>query len=191
MKIAHLPLADSPYWSCAAQQACYASSQVHGQFRHTQLEVLTTASEHLWDKMIPVSILCKSISGRHRPVRVADGPMMARCRLRRMLAGIEQHHVKMWAASSKNVRSFCASAQQNVSSLLIQQYQNILEVDHEGLIRLHRCTICCFDLRSDSIVNNISVILNRLHRCKICCFDLRSESTINNITIFQPCWAAT
>ena len=28
----------------------------------------------------PVSILLKSISGRHRPVRVADGPMMARCR---------------------------------------------------------------------------------------------------------------
>ena len=28
----------------------------------------------------PVSILCKSISGRHRPVRVADGPMTARCR---------------------------------------------------------------------------------------------------------------
>ena len=27
-----------------------------------------------------VSILRKSISGRHRPVRVADGPMTARCR---------------------------------------------------------------------------------------------------------------
>ena len=30
----------------------------------------------------PVSILRKSISGRHRPVRVADGPMTARCRFR-------------------------------------------------------------------------------------------------------------
>ena len=30
--------------------------------------------------MYPVSILHKSISGRHRPVRVADGPMTARCR---------------------------------------------------------------------------------------------------------------
>ena len=29
---------------------------------------------------IPVSILRKSISGRHRAVRVADGPMTARCR---------------------------------------------------------------------------------------------------------------
>ena len=29
---------------------------------------------------IPVSILRKSISGRHRPVRVADGPMTVRCR---------------------------------------------------------------------------------------------------------------
>ena len=29
---------------------------------------------------IPVSILRKSILGRHRPVRVADGPMTARCR---------------------------------------------------------------------------------------------------------------
>ena len=28
----------------------------------------------------PVSILRKSISGHHRPVRVADGPMTARCR---------------------------------------------------------------------------------------------------------------
>ena len=28
----------------------------------------------------PVSILRKSISGRHRPVRVADGPMTGRCR---------------------------------------------------------------------------------------------------------------
>ena len=28
----------------------------------------------------PVSILRKSISDRHRPVRVADGPMTARCR---------------------------------------------------------------------------------------------------------------
>ena len=30
--------------------------------------------------MHPVSILRKSISGRHRAVRVADGPMTARCR---------------------------------------------------------------------------------------------------------------
>ena len=30
--------------------------------------------------VVPVSILRKSISGRHRPVRVADGPMTARCR---------------------------------------------------------------------------------------------------------------
>ena len=36
--------------------------------------VLMTAYNH------PVSILRKSISGRHRPVRVADGPMTARCR---------------------------------------------------------------------------------------------------------------
>ena len=33
----------------------------------------------LWDT-IPVSILYKSIAGRYRPVRVADGPIMARCR---------------------------------------------------------------------------------------------------------------
>ena len=29
---------------------------------------------------IPLSILHKSIAGRYRPVRVADGPIMARCR---------------------------------------------------------------------------------------------------------------
>ena len=32
------------------------------------------------DYIYPVSILRKSISGRHRPVRVADGSMTARCR---------------------------------------------------------------------------------------------------------------
>ena len=32
----------------------------------------------LWN--IPVSILYKSIAGRHRPVRVADGPITARYR---------------------------------------------------------------------------------------------------------------
>ena len=45
-----------------------------------------------FDGGCPVSILRKSISGRHRPVRVADGPMTARWRpdvdLRRMLAGM-------------------------------------------------------------------------------------------------------
>ena len=29
---------------------------------------------------IPASILSKSIAGRYRPVRVADGPITARCR---------------------------------------------------------------------------------------------------------------
>ena len=32
------------------------------------------------DRAIPVSILYKSIAGRYRPVRVADGPITARCR---------------------------------------------------------------------------------------------------------------
>ena len=31
-------------------------------------------------RLSPVSILRKSISGRHRAFRVADGPMTARCR---------------------------------------------------------------------------------------------------------------
>ena len=36
---------------------------------------------HTWHiDSIPVSIQRKSLSGRHRPVRVADGPMTARCR---------------------------------------------------------------------------------------------------------------
>ena len=29
---------------------------------------------------LPISILYKSIAGRYRPVRVADGPITARCR---------------------------------------------------------------------------------------------------------------
>ena len=36
----------------------------------------------------PVSILCKSISGRHRPVRVVDGPMTPDVDSHRMLAGL-------------------------------------------------------------------------------------------------------
>ena len=36
----------------------------------------------------PLSILHKSIAGRYRPVRVADGPIAARCRFKKiMLAG--------------------------------------------------------------------------------------------------------
>ena len=34
----------------------------------------------LYDVTNPVSILHKSIAGRYRPVRVADGPVTARCR---------------------------------------------------------------------------------------------------------------
>ena len=43
---------------------------------------IQAATGYLWRNFrdIPVSILRKSISGRHRPVRVADGPMTARCR---------------------------------------------------------------------------------------------------------------
>ena len=34
----------------------------------------------LWSNGNPVSVLHKSIAGRYRPVRVADGPITARCR---------------------------------------------------------------------------------------------------------------
>ena len=45
----------------------------------TQLGHITfVETDH--ERGYPVSILRKSISGRHRPVRVADGPMTARCR---------------------------------------------------------------------------------------------------------------
>ena len=33
-----------------------------------------------WPDDVPVNILCKSIAGRYRPVRVADGPITARYR---------------------------------------------------------------------------------------------------------------
>ena len=36
--------------------------------------------EENWAVFNPVSILHKSIAGRYRPVRVADGPITARCR---------------------------------------------------------------------------------------------------------------
>ena len=37
----------------------------------------------------PVSILHKSIAGRYRPVRVADGPITARCRFIKNASGVE------------------------------------------------------------------------------------------------------
>ena len=46
---------------------------------YRQKEWNFTTIKH-YHKEDPVSILRKSISGRHRPVRVADGPMTARCR---------------------------------------------------------------------------------------------------------------
>ena len=46
-------------------------------------------------KHIRVSILRKSISGRHRPVRVAEGPMTADIDLRRMLAGMFGPHMDL------------------------------------------------------------------------------------------------
>ena len=50
--------------------------------------IIRTNLVDLESPMLPVSILRKSISGRHRPVRVADGPMTADVDLRRMLAGL-------------------------------------------------------------------------------------------------------
>ena len=44
-------------------------------FRQTYIQIGSPALT-----LYPVSSLHKSISGRHRPVRVADGPMTARCR---------------------------------------------------------------------------------------------------------------
>ena len=47
---------------------------------YTYICLLNLAIEPVLYNNIPVGILRKSISGRHRPVRVADGPMTARCR---------------------------------------------------------------------------------------------------------------
>ena len=41
-------------------------------------KLILTFGVHIWK--IPVSILHKSIEGRYRPVKVADGPITARCR---------------------------------------------------------------------------------------------------------------
>ena len=41
---------------------------------------LTLNSDVAPNNKYPVSILHKSIAGRYRPVRVADGPITARCR---------------------------------------------------------------------------------------------------------------
>ena len=48
---------------------------------HVVRWMATTSEDITLTRTYPVSILRKSISGRHRPVRVADGPMTVRCRL--------------------------------------------------------------------------------------------------------------
>ena len=50
--------------------------EVENRVEHEYLRVIL----HNIAGKYPVSILRKSISGRHRPVTVADGPMTARCR---------------------------------------------------------------------------------------------------------------
>ena len=41
------------------------------------VQIITSQTTYMY----PASILHKSIAGRYRPVRVADGPITARCRL--------------------------------------------------------------------------------------------------------------
>ena len=48
--------------------------KITGQVKHVHFD------ESDQTDYIPVSILHKSIAGRSRPVRVADGPITARCR---------------------------------------------------------------------------------------------------------------
>ena len=56
---------------------CKSATKIHDQ---TVLLDLYLRCLYVIRTPSPVSILRKSISGRHRPVRVADGPMTARCR---------------------------------------------------------------------------------------------------------------
>ena len=54
------------YWDAQADFSLHWAHISNGKF--------------LMIRLVPVNILRKSISGCHRPVRVADGPMTARCR---------------------------------------------------------------------------------------------------------------
>ena len=49
-------------------------------------------------RLFPVSILRKSISGRHRPVRVADVPMTARYRFTLDASSVLRDYGFSWAA---------------------------------------------------------------------------------------------
>ena len=53
----------------------------------------------------PVSILYKSTAGRYRPVRVADGPITARCRFIKNASWGEANYL------TENIRIFLISAQ--------------------------------------------------------------------------------
>ena len=51
---------------------------LYGTAMHKNQSIRLTAYTH--QTFNPVSILHKSIAGRYRPVRIADGPITARCR---------------------------------------------------------------------------------------------------------------
>ena len=51
--------------------------------------------------MYPVSILYKSIAGRYRPVRVADGPITARCRLIKNASWVYRMHLDFAGSGSQ------------------------------------------------------------------------------------------
>ena len=66
---------------CFIAQSLPLSPPSFCRYDCNNVETFKTMSSSLQHSMyIPVNILRKSISGRHRPVRVADGPMTARCR---------------------------------------------------------------------------------------------------------------
>ena len=56
----------------------FVSKLTHAQ--HLSCEAYSVTQMKSLGNHNPVSILRRSLSGRHRPARVADGPMTARCK---------------------------------------------------------------------------------------------------------------
>ena len=83
----------------------------------------------------PVSILRKSISGRHRPVRVPDGPMTARCDLRRMLAGDRvDNTIRRYSPGAYSIGNYHCSVltvlkRNNVNKYLLTSKTNSIMLD--------------------------------------------------------------
>ena len=86
--------------------------KVHRSLLHASISIL---------RLNPVSILHRSIAGRNRPVRLADGPIMARCRFIKNTSW-EIIRLEEWELRSKSSSCYLMDSQFNQLYALLVSY---------------------------------------------------------------------